>query len=268
MKTCNKCNEPSPLTHFQVNKSSPDGYHSQCKACYNQAKRKKYHDDSDEHYQKQNEKRERNRSFVNKYLTTHPCETCKETSIQTLELYGGPNVTSLIQRCCSISTIERALVKNKVRCANCRAKAVAEEYRIKSLVKRRLYRREYESNRLKNDHAFKLKKRVSFLIKRSLKLRKSGDSTWNYLPYSKEELKNHLENLFEPWMNWSNWGVYSPDKWIDSDTSTWAWQIDHIIPQSKFLYDSMNELSFKECWALSNLRPYSAKQNSLDGNRR
>lgn len=27
----------------------------------------------------------------------------------------------------------------------------------------------------------------------------------------------------------------------------------------------MNEENFKKCWALSNLRPYSAKQNLLDG---
>lgn len=268
MKNCSKCNKTYSYSNFHAHKHSSDGYHSQCKTCYNQAKRKKYNDDSARHYQKQNEKRVRNRSFVNEYLTKHPCEQCKQTSIQTLELYGGPNVASMVQRCCSISTIEHALIKNKVRCASCRDKNVYDEYRIKSLVKRRLYRREYESNRIKNDHVFKLKRDISSLIRRSLNGKKSRASIWKYLPYTKEDLKKHLESLFEPWMNWNNKGLYSPDNWMDNDSSTWTWHIDHIIPNSKFSYASMNDKSFQDCWALSNLRPYSAKQNCLDGNRR
>jgi len=39
-------------------------------------------------------------------------------------------------------------------------------------------------------------------------------------------------------------------------------------PQSDLLYISMSEDNFKKCWALSNLRPYSAKQNLLDSNRK
>lgn len=41
-----------------------------------------------------------------------------------------------------------------------------------------------------------------------------------------------------------------------------------IVPHSKFKYTSMEDQSFQKCWALINLRPYSAKQNLLDGNRR
>ena len=43
------------------------------------------------------------------------------------------------------------------------------------------------------------------------------------------------------------------------------WHIDHIIPQSLLPYSSMEDDNFKKCWALSNLRPLSAKQNLLDG---
>jgi len=55
--------------------------------------------------------------------------------------------------------------------------------------------------------------------------------------------------------------------WNDNDSSTWNRQIDHIIPHSKFKYSSMSDKEFQECWALSNLRPYSAKQNIIKGNR-
>lgn len=69
-------------------------------------------------------------------------------------------------------------------------------------------------------------------------------------------------------MNWANYGQYNASTWDDSDPSTWTWQIDHIIPRSKFTYESMKDSEFEKCWALNNLRPYSAKQNIIDGNRR
>ncbi|MGI0058151.1 MAG: hypothetical protein ACREBJ_00145 [Nitrosotalea sp.] len=87
----------------------------------------------------------------------------------------------------------------------------------------------------------------------------------DYLPYSFDELKGHLERQFEPWMNWNNRGKYDVKTWNDNDSSTWVWQLDHIIPHSTFPYTSMQEQTFKNCWALTNLRPLSAKQNQLDG---
>ena len=69
-------------------------------------------------------------------------------------------------------------------------------------------------------------------------------------------------------MTWENHGVYNLNTWDDNDQSTWKWNIDHIIPQSKLPYTSMEDDNFKKCWALENLRPYSAKQNIIDGNKR
>ena len=55
--------------------------------------------------------------------------------------------------------------------------------------------------------------------------------------------------------------------WNDEDKSTWTWKIDHIIPQSKLPYSSMEEENFKICWALENLRPLSAKENLEKSNK-
>ena len=88
------------------------------------------------------------------------------------------------------------------------------------------------------------------------------------LPYSINELKQHLESQFEPWMNWKNYGPYNAKNWNDNDPSTWTWQIDHITPASDLKYSSAQDENFKKCWALENLRPYSAKQNLIDGTRR
>jgi len=123
--------------------------------------------------------------------------------------------------------------------------------------------------RLKNDPSFKLRGVISATIRsalKRLKVSKNGISFTKYVSYSINELKEYLEKQFEPWMTWDTYGMYNARIWDDNDQSTWKWNIDHIIPQSKLLYTSMNDDNFKKCWALSNLRPLSAKQNLLKSN--
>ncbi len=129
----------------------------------------------------------------------------------------------------------------------------------------------YYKNKRANDASFKLRSNISHNINYYLKKNgssKLGKSCIKYLEYTMNDLKIHLESLFEPWMNWKNWGNYDPKTWDDNNKSTWKWSLDHIIPQSTLLYKTMDEPNFKKCWALSNLRPYSAKQNLLDGSKR
>jgi hypothetical protein len=128
--------------------------------------------------------------------------------------------------------------------------------------------RKNSAEKYKNNPVFKIRNRVSCEIKRALKKNnssKNGHSVLDFIPYSIRDLKVYLENQFEPWMTWNNWGKYDPKIWNDNDQSTWTWQIDHIIPQSKLPYTTMTDNNFQICWALSNLRPLSAKQNLLDG---
>jgi len=125
-----------------------------------------------------------------------------------------------------------------------------------------------KERRLRENPVYRLKKNIGSVVYYSLKqknLSKHGEATFNYLPYSLEELTKHLESLFEHWMHWGNYGAYRASSWDDNDFSTWTWQLDHIIPHSELLYDSMKHPNFQKCWALENLRPLSAKQNILDG---
>ena len=127
---------------------------------------------------------------------------------------------------------------------------------------------EWDKNKRKTDTSYKLRRNVSRSVLAALKANnssKNGHSFLQAISYSMEELKEHLEKQFEPWMTWKNWGKFDPTIWDDNDQATWTWQIDHIIPHSTFNYTSMEDQAFKDCWALSNLRPYSAKQNFLDG---
>ena len=119
----------------------------------------------------------------------------------------------------------------------------------------RAERNEYIRNRGKTDPVYALRHIVSSQVWNALKRNdgsKVGESVLQYLPYTMEELKEHLESQFEPWMTWSNRN---------------EWHIDHIIPQSKLPYDSMSHPNFLKCWALENLQPLEAKENMSLGNR-
>ena len=72
--------------------------------------------------------------------------------------------------------------------------------------------------------------------------------TEELLGYTAEELKTHLESLFQEGMTWDNQG---------------DWHIDHIIPQSYFT--SIDQI--RECFALSNLKPEWGEWNLWKGNR-
>jgi hypothetical protein len=146
-----------------------------------------------------------------------------------------------------------------------------QKYRInnKEQINKRVknYKKSKLTKKCKNP-VIKLRNNVSNLVRsyfKKNKTSKNGKSILNYLPYTIKQLKIYIESLFEPWMNWNNHGRYDVNTWNDNDSSTWKWQLDHIIPHSTFNYSSMEDKSFRDCWALSNLRPLSAKQNILDG---
>ena len=67
-----------------------------------------------------------------------------------------------------------------------------------------------------------------------------------------DELLAHLTPLFDPGMSFENYG---------------DWEIDHIIPLSLVEYTSEDDPRFKAVWALSNLAPLWASDNSSKHNR-
>jgi len=139
-----------------------------------------------------------------------------------------------------------------------RKKEWAKQPKVKKKVRERC------AERYASDPNYRLRVLVRTSINKMLKGRKLRVSCWGFLPYSLSEFKRHIESQFESWMNWNNYGVYNPTTYDQNPT----WNIDHLIPQSNLPYDSMDHPNFKKCWALENLRPYSAKQNLLDGVRR
>mgnify|MGYP003490924185 FL=1 len=127
-----------------------------------------------------------------------------------------------------------------------------------------------QKEKYKENINIRLRQIISSAIRKALfknKSSKSGNSFLKNIPYTIEQLKKHIESKFDLWMNWGNYGTYN-NTWDDKNQLTWKWNIDHIIPHSKLPYSSMEDENFKKCWSLDNLRPYAAKQNVLDGNRK
>lgn len=126
-----------------------------------------------------------------------------------------------------------------------------------------------EQERRKNDPEFRIRRDVSRVVNLSLKKENGSKNNMSVTKFlDMEKIKEHLESLFEPWMNWKNQKPYNPKTWDDNDPSTWVWHIDHIIPQLDLPFSEMShdpESNFQKCWALSNIRPLSAKQNLQDG---
>lgn len=78
-----------------------------------------------------------------------------------------------------------------------------------------------------NDPLFKIKHNLRSGVQRLIKKTKTEklSKTEIMLGCSFEEFKTYLENKFEPWMNWDNYGLYNGEL-------NYGWDLDHIIPLS------------------------------------
>lgn len=115
-------------------------------------------------------------------------------------------------------------------------------------------------NARKNERRKQPKQRIDMAISTAVRLhllnneiKKEGRSWKDLLGYDIVDLMTHLESKFDAAMTWDNYGTH--------------WHIDHIKPKSWFLYESVDDAAFRECWALENLQPLEAKTNMSKGNR-
>ena len=137
------------------------------------------------------------------------------------------------------------------------------QYHKLNKEKRKEYLKEYCQNH-KEKHRKRMRKRmknpkhrlnhnISKAIGRSLRSGKSDKHWESYVDFTRDELEIHLEKQFTTEMSWNNQGSF--------------WWIDHIIPISVFNFDSPDQIDFKKCWALSNLRPLEKTENMKKHNR-
>jgi hypothetical protein len=265
MKTCHKC---------KIEKNDSDFSESQLKSKYGQCKAcaQKYYQDNKSHkleYQKEYSKI--NKDEISKYKNEYWHENKEE--LYEYKKEWRKEYSNVLKRC-DIHDIDYYTEECPI-CSGIRNKKYNQDHETEIREYNKLYSQEhkeeknkYYRDRRKNDPIYNLRRVVSssiYVMIKSQGSSKKRNSIVDFLPYSILEIKDHLERQFEPWMTWNNQGKYDSKTWKDDDPTTWTWQIDHIIPHSTFKYSSMEDDNFIKCWDLSNLRPYSAKQNLLDG---
>lgn len=115
-------------------------------------------------------------------------------------------------------------------------------------LRRRKYGHTLEYYRFRRrDPHFLLKQHLKHAVWSALKFGSTSQRRlFSKLPFTVQELRSHIESQFEPWMSWNNYG---------------EWHLDHIFPQSKLRYTSLDDPLFLKCWSLSNLRPLRSSEN-------
>jgi hypothetical protein len=239
MKICSKCKIEKEESEFYKRKMARDGLRSNCKNCISLKKKQHYQNNKDEILQQRKQ-----------YYQIHQ-EVQKEYAKKYCKQYYQDNKEKISERMKQYYQDNREEISQRQKQYNQINKENGKEYI-----------NQYYKQRRQNDYSFKLRRNISCLIRFYLKRNNSSkqeSSILEYLPYTIQQLKQHLEFQFESWMNWDNYGIASLNKQ--------TWHIDHIIPQSKLPYDSMEHSNFQKCWALENLRPLGAIENIRKGNK-
>jgi len=112
--------------------------------------------------------------------------------------------------------------------------------------------------RIQNDLSFKFVFNIRQWFNRAFRHNKKSNKTFQYVDYTFEEFREHIEKQFKEGMSWDNW-------------TNRGWHVDHIKPISKFNFfnedGTENIEQVKECFSLNNLQPLWAKDNLSKGNR-
>lgn len=116
-------------------------------------------------------------------------------------------------------------------------------------------RKEKHKIKYKNNLSYKLGHCISTHIYNSLK----GSKNWGHweelVGYKIDDLKKHIESLWEEGMSWSNYG-----------RGKGKWNIDHVTPITYFNIIDYECEDFKKAFLLSNLQPMWSHENQSKGN--
>ena len=106
------------------------------------------------------------------------------------------------------------------------------------------------SNRYKTDINYKLLKICRARLLKALKGFDKSAPTMELVGCTPDELRRHIESLFEPWMNWENQGLG-------------GWDIEHIKACSNF--NMVNPEQQRACFNWRNLQPLEHIANIKKG---
>jgi hypothetical protein len=227
IKECTKCHGTKNIEYFNKNKNTKDGLAYRCKKC--SVYQKKEHP-----------------MVIDIRNNYKICNKCNEKL--SLENFETRKQGTLYRKQCKKCRLDE---QNEYRSKNGdKVRANARRYgklarKIPRLRKRLL--KEKKRYYLKNN-TLDAKMRTS--LNHALNGKKAGRHWETLVDYTLDDLKKHLESQF---INGMNWNKFKNGKI----------HIDHILPLALFSYEDENDIQFKICWSLKNLRPLWAKENII-----
>ena len=116
------------------------------------------------------------------------------------------------------------------------------------------YHRNYHSERSKIDIDFRLANSLRARVRAAITANNGSKAyrTMELVGCTIEELKDHLEQQFQPGMSWENYG---------------DWHVDHIKPVSSFKNLGTDEDVQRQCFHFQNLQPLWASENLKKSNK-
>ena len=259
-KICSRCKKSKLKTEFQKRPERKCGIVSRCKQCIRDIHAYKMANDPEYRHN-------RNKARI-KHRATEKCKNTAKKYNQSEKAKEAQRQYEKSDKCKIMRKKYRESEQGKVNTKNWResykgtekqklaqkkydqsAKGKVRNARYSTSKKGKLNRKKIKTKRLSTPQG-KLYNNISRNIYDRLKSRnlsKNGKSTLDFLPYTINELKQHLEKQFLPKMTWDNYGS--------------EWHIDHIVPDSLWDYKSTDDYEFQKCWSLQNLRPMWAKDN-------
>jgi len=195
-KICKKCGVDKPLVEYYNHNTTKDGKRPSCKECHNINANKWVSENQAKNLINKKNWRDKNTDKTKKYY-----ENNKETIINKNKAYNKSNPE----------------VKRKS----------SKTYRENNKETIKVKNRAYVINKLKTDPLYKLKHNISNSIRNSFKEKNKvkTSKTHEILGISSVEFKLYIESLWDPWMNWDNYGLYNGEL-------NYGWDIDHKIPLS------------------------------------
>lgn len=194
--------------------------------------------------------------------TCSGCKKVKNISEFHMRPDRGPNSVRYICKACSASKTKEWQQANR-ESANRIARKWQKSHpeQKKSSVKKWMQEHPEAAKAMQKrahaKHRKSIKVRISESVSNkiwfSLRETKARRGWQGLVGYTIDELKAHLEKQFKPGMSWDNYGS--------------CWHIDHIAPRAAFNFSTPEDIDFKRCWALSNLRPLEAEKNWKKGSR-
>lgn len=252
-KKCSKCGEVKSLDEFFNDKRAKKGKRSWCKKCEIKQNKeweknnKEWIADYRKKYQQKN--KEKLLAYSGKYREGHKSESSdyqkewyknnREKRLGQLKEYNRQHKNKILEY-------------RKQWYDDNREKRLEQNKRYNKLHRNEINARLRE--RRETDLKYKLNKNISRVINFSLRDNKKGRHWENLMGYNYNDLIKRLKKTMPEGYTWQ-------------DYLRGELEIDHIIPKSIFNFTNSEQINFKRCWALSNLRLLPKKENRIKHNK-